>query len=103
MASGAVTTIVVDDPGSGYYTAPNVRVYNGTLFDPIACQRAAAAAARSATMKSNDQGKLAPESSAKATVTDSAAKAAAAPASGCERGRLRRNCEGYAQDPERHR
>ncbi len=89
-ASGAVTAIVVDDPGSGYYTAPNVRVYNGTLFDPIACQLAAAAAARVETMKSNDQGRIAPESSAVTRSTDSALSRSG-PCGGSEPGRLRRS------------
>ena len=63
-ASGVVTAIVVDNPGSGYYTAPSVKVYNGTLYDPITCRLAAATAARAEMMQSNDQGRLAPESSA---------------------------------------
>ena len=37
-AAGAVTAIMVDNPGSGYYTAPGVKVFNGTRFDPIACE-----------------------------------------------------------------
>ena len=32
---GVVTTVVLDDPGSGYSHAPNVVVRNGTLGDPI--------------------------------------------------------------------
>ena len=71
--------VVVDDPGSGYYTAPNVKVYNGTFYDPIACQLAAATAARVEMMQSNDQGSIAPESSA-AVETDSAGITAATPA-----------------------
>ena len=34
-ADGAVTTVVVDDPGSGYSTAPQVVIRNGTLADPL--------------------------------------------------------------------
>lgn len=34
-ADGVVTSIVVDDPGSGYTTAPGVVIRNGTLADPI--------------------------------------------------------------------
>jgi FtsP/CotA-like multicopper oxidase with cupredoxin domain len=30
-----ITEVVVDEPGSGYLTAPNVAIHNGTLFDPI--------------------------------------------------------------------
>ena len=39
---GIVTQIVVDNPGSGYYEAPGVKVLNGTRFDPIVCGGAAA-------------------------------------------------------------
>ena len=31
-----IASVVVDNPGSGYATAPNVVIRNGTLFDPIA-------------------------------------------------------------------
>ena len=31
-----ISGVVVDNPGSGYTTAPNVVIRNGTLFDPIA-------------------------------------------------------------------
>ncbi|AXH96830.1 cell wall-binding repeat-containing protein [Ornithinimicrobium avium] len=34
-ASGTITAVVVDDPGSGYSTAPSVTVRDGTVFDPI--------------------------------------------------------------------
>jgi len=33
--NGAVTAIVVDQPGSGYSFAPNVVIRDGTIFDPI--------------------------------------------------------------------
>lgn len=32
---GQITRIVVDEPGSGYLTAPAVAVHNGTLFEPL--------------------------------------------------------------------
>jgi FtsP/CotA-like multicopper oxidase with cupredoxin domain len=35
-ANGKITSVVVDEPGSGYTTAPGVAVHNGTIFDPIA-------------------------------------------------------------------
>ena len=35
-ANGTVTKVIVDDPGSGYSTAPHVVIHNGTLMDPIA-------------------------------------------------------------------
>jgi FtsP/CotA-like multicopper oxidase with cupredoxin domain len=35
-ASGIITAVIVDDPGSGYLTAPGVAIHDGTLFDPIA-------------------------------------------------------------------
>ncbi len=34
-ASGAITAIVLDEPGSGYATAPNVVIRDGTIHDPI--------------------------------------------------------------------
>ncbi len=34
-SDGVITEVVVDDPGSGYLTAPSVAIHNGTLFDPI--------------------------------------------------------------------
>ena len=34
--NGKITSVLVDDPGSGYTTTPGVAVHNGTLFDPIA-------------------------------------------------------------------
>ena len=34
-ADGVVTTVVLDDPGSGYTRAPDVVIRNGTLADPI--------------------------------------------------------------------
>jgi len=35
-ANGTITTVIVDDPGSGYTTAPAAAIRNGTQFDPIA-------------------------------------------------------------------
>ncbi|MGB8981141.1 MAG: multicopper oxidase domain-containing protein [Anaerolineales bacterium] len=32
---GTITAVIIDNPGSGYLTAPNVAIHNGTLFDPI--------------------------------------------------------------------
>ncbi len=43
-----LNSIVVDDPGSGYLTAPGVAIHNGTLFDPIA---GATPASASTTLK----------------------------------------------------
>ena len=40
--------VIVDDPGSGYLTAPGVAIHNGTMFDPIA---GATPATASATLK----------------------------------------------------
>ncbi|MGE5775988.1 MAG: hypothetical protein ACM33V_07195, partial [Chloroflexota bacterium] len=34
-SNGVITDVIVDEPGSGYLTAPNVTIHNGTLFDPI--------------------------------------------------------------------
>ena len=33
--TGAITAVVVDYPGSGYSSAPNVVIRDGTIFDPI--------------------------------------------------------------------
>ncbi len=33
--NGMITSVVVDNPGSGYSFAPGVAIHNGTLFDPI--------------------------------------------------------------------
>lgn len=33
--TGEITAVVVDNPGSGYLTPPNVVIRDGTLFDPI--------------------------------------------------------------------
>lgn len=42
-ASGAITAVVVDDPGSGYSTPPEIAIHNGTLMDPIPGNTAATA------------------------------------------------------------
>jgi FtsP/CotA-like multicopper oxidase with cupredoxin domain len=42
--NGAITAIVVDNPGSGYSKAPGVTIYNGTQADPIAGATSATAA-----------------------------------------------------------
>ncbi|MGW5433605.1 multicopper oxidase domain-containing protein [Streptomyces sp. NPDC004059] len=34
-ADGSITKVTVDDPGSGYSSAPGVAIHNGTLADPI--------------------------------------------------------------------
>lgn len=34
-ASGTIIAVVVDNPGSGYSTAPNLVIRDGTIFDPI--------------------------------------------------------------------
>lgn len=35
-ANGTITALIIDDPGSGYSTAPGVVIRNGTIFEPIA-------------------------------------------------------------------
>jgi FtsP/CotA-like multicopper oxidase with cupredoxin domain len=35
MTNGTITAIVLDNPGSGYSTAPGVTIYDGTIFDPV--------------------------------------------------------------------
>ncbi|MCJ7551347.1 MAG: multicopper oxidase domain-containing protein, partial [Anaerolineae bacterium] len=44
-ATGAITAIIVDQPGSGYTSPPNVVIRNGTIFDPIPGATPAAATA----------------------------------------------------------
>ncbi len=34
-ANGSITAVIVDDPGTGYTTAPAVFIRNGTQFDPL--------------------------------------------------------------------
>ena len=48
LVGGVVQKVTVDDPGSGYTTAPGVRILDGTLSDPISGSTPAAA---SATLK----------------------------------------------------
>ena len=43
--TGAITAIVVDQPGSGYSYAPNVVIRNGTIYDPAPGGSGAAATA----------------------------------------------------------
>ncbi len=35
-ANGTITAVVIDEPGSGYLTAPGVAIHNGTIADPLA-------------------------------------------------------------------
>ena len=48
-ALGVITAIVIDNPGSGYSSAPSVVVRDGTLMDPI--NNAGAGATATATLK----------------------------------------------------
>ena len=45
-ANGTVTKVIVDDPGSGYSTAPHVVIHNGTVMDPISGATPATTTAR---------------------------------------------------------
>ena len=45
LVGGVVQKVTVDDPGSGYTTAPGVRILDGTLADPISGSTPAAATA----------------------------------------------------------
>ncbi len=49
--NGTITAIVVDDPGSGYLTAPGVAIHNGTLFDPIGLNPGGSLATATTTLK----------------------------------------------------
>jgi FtsP/CotA-like multicopper oxidase with cupredoxin domain len=35
LETGAITAIILDEPGSGYATAPNIIIRDGTVMDPI--------------------------------------------------------------------
>ncbi len=35
QTTGAITAVIIDNPGSGYAAAPNVVIRDGTIFDPI--------------------------------------------------------------------
>ncbi|MHA3835484.1 multicopper oxidase domain-containing protein [Terrabacter sp. AAH1] len=50
-ANGTVTQVIVDDPGSGYTTAPAVAIHNGTQFDPINFPAGGGPATVSATLE----------------------------------------------------
>ena len=50
-ANGTITDVVIDDPGSGYTTAPAVSIRNGTQFDPINFPSGGAPATAVATLK----------------------------------------------------
>ena len=49
-ANGTITAVVVDEPGSGYTTAPAAAILNGTLFDPIALSTGGHAAVTKTTL-----------------------------------------------------
>jgi FtsP/CotA-like multicopper oxidase with cupredoxin domain len=71
-----ITGIILDDPGSGYATAPNVVIRDGTQFDPIILGAARASAARTQSMQSQAAGKV----SSNAAVTPNAGAGATATA-----------------------
>lgn len=50
-ANGTITQIVVDTPGSGYATPPQVAVHNGTLMDPIRFPAGGGPASATTTLK----------------------------------------------------
>ncbi|HET7820741.1 MAG TPA: multicopper oxidase domain-containing protein [Ornithinibacter sp.] len=50
-ATVSIASVVVDEPGSGYTTAPAVNIRNGTQYDPINFPDGTAAATASATLK----------------------------------------------------
>lgn len=50
--TGAITAVVIDDPGSGYSQAPNVVIRDGTIFDPIRDGGAGATASASLAITS---------------------------------------------------
>ena len=49
-ANGTITAIVIDNPGSGYSTAPGVVIRNGTIFAPMPLNEGGSPATASATL-----------------------------------------------------
>ena len=49
-ANGTITKVVVDEPGSGYTSAPAAAIRNGTSFDPIALPADGSAATVTTTL-----------------------------------------------------
>ena len=49
-ANGTVTQVTIDDPGSGYLTAPDVMIRNGTIFDPANLKEGGTPAKATATL-----------------------------------------------------
>ena len=60
--TGVITAIVVDNPGSGYSSAPNVVIRDGTIFSPLNHRAASAAAVRSQAMQAKEAGQRSAES-----------------------------------------
>ena len=50
-ATVSIESVVVDEPGSGYTTAPGVTIVNGTRYDPIALAEGGVAATATSTLK----------------------------------------------------
>jgi FtsP/CotA-like multicopper oxidase with cupredoxin domain len=50
--SGAITAVVVDSPGSGYSTAPKLKIRNGTAYDPATPPTAEATASATLSLQS---------------------------------------------------
>ncbi|MGC3998335.1 MAG: hypothetical protein QM767_13015 [Anaeromyxobacter sp.] len=48
-ATGTITAVIIDSPGSGYSRAPNVVIRNGTIYDPALPAEGATFAAATAT------------------------------------------------------
>ena len=50
-ANGTITAVIIDEPGSGYLTAPGVAIHNGTIFDPIQLLDGGSLASVTSTLK----------------------------------------------------
>jgi FtsP/CotA-like multicopper oxidase with cupredoxin domain len=59
-ATGEITGLVIDDPGSGYASAPNVVIRDGTLFAPLNKRFTAAAAVRAQAVQAEGADRLSP-------------------------------------------
>jgi len=67
--TGAITAIYIDNPGSGYASAPNVVIRDGTVYAPINARNGArAAAARAANLPAPEGGVSSQTLNALATV-----------------------------------
>jgi len=76
-ATGAITAIYIDNPGSGYLTPPNVVIRDGTQADPINNRAVRASAVRTQAIQAEQEGALAGVASGFTTLETATATATA--------------------------